>query len=164
MSLPIETDYISADDFVLITQGDCIRRVSYEEFIKNISLGGFSICQAVMNCWQSMGDFSEDIETDTPPVFSDLYIQVGNRMQDRFFTNDEFASKYYDAEGDKMARVEIVGGNLEGISWNGAPVFVGQVIGVDNLHLLEYDAKDVDEAYQQYIEIEVYDENNIKAV
>ena len=157
------TDHIEYDDLVPVLQDGCVKYVTYEEFIKNISLGGFSICRAVLNCWEDMGDFGE-VVTDTAPTFNDLYISISNRTQDYQVTKQALLNNYSDAESDVMAKIVVTGGDLSGASLNGTPLYVGQVINMTDIFSIEYDAKDTDAAYQQAIEIEVYDENNIKAV
>ncbi|MDR6548546.1 hypothetical protein J2810_004636 [Chryseobacterium rhizosphaerae] len=165
MGLPKQTDHINYTDGVLIIQDGCIRWVSYEEFIKEISLGGFTICEAIMKCFDGLGIFEETPEpTDTPPTFQDVVINLTNRTQNFVITSDLFLANYYDAEGDEFAKIVITGGDLSGVTYNGSPVYQGLVITADQLVHFEYDAKNIDSGYQQMVEIDVYDENNVKAI
>lgn len=164
MGLPVISDHINIDDSIVIVQEDCIKRVSYETFNKNISLGGNTICQAVLNCWDSMGDFNST-SADTPPTFTDIFVGLNNRQQNYFFTADQFLTNYFDAQGDKLARVQILtGSNLIGVSFNGVATYVGQNIDISQIEHLEYDSQNLDAGYQQFVIIDVYDSNNVKAV
>ena len=166
MGLPIITDHVNTDDYVMIVQDGCIRMVTYEEFIKNISLSGFSICAAVLACWEDIGDFPTDPITpeDTPPTFEDLYISLANRTQNFVIAENLFLQNYYDAEGHEFRKVIIKGGDLSGVTFMGQPVYPGLIIMADELVDFKFNAKDQNPAYQQMIDIEVYDENNVKAI
>lgn len=165
MALPPRVHTIKPEDGVMIIQDGCIRWISYEEFVSTISLGGFSICEAVINCYESMGEFDDYIAPiDTPPVFTDIYENLANRASDYVFTSDLFLSHYYDAEGDKFAKVIITGGDFTGITYKGQPINAGLIINADELLYLKYTAKDIDAAYSQTINIEIYDENNVQAI
>ncbi|MGK6342831.1 hypothetical protein ACMGDK_11365 [Chryseobacterium sp. DT-3] len=163
MSLPKITDHINFNDYVMIVQDKCIRMITYEEFIKEIVLGGFSICQAVLNCWESMGDFEDPPVVDHPPTFEDLYISLANRTQNFVITSDLFLQNYHDQDGDEFAKIIITGGDLSGVTLNDVPIHVGQVVTADDMVNFKFSAKDIDGGYQQTIDIEVYDENNVKA-
>ncbi|MDY3445535.1 hypothetical protein PG616_11880 [Riemerella anatipestifer] len=166
MSLPKLTKDISSEDFIMIVQDGCIKIISYEDFIKDISLGGFSICKSVLNCWENMGEFDDQSSqpSDTPPKFTDVITNLKNRTQGYVIPTDDFLNNYYDADGDDFSKVIITGGDLSGVKFKQQPVYIGLVISVEELGELSYDAKDIDKAYQQVIDIEVYDENNIKAI
>lgn len=166
MALPDIIEDISMQDYVMVVKDNCIRRITYEDFMRDFLLGGYSICEAIFNCWESMGVFEDNIpdeDDDTPPVFQDVYINLANRTKNHALISDDFHANYYDAEDDKFKQIVITGGDLSGVTFKGQPVFVGLVIKVDEINEIEYDAKDTDSAYQQVIFIEVYDENNIKA-
>lgn len=165
MGLPKITEQLSEKDYIMIVQDNCMRIISYKQFIEDSFLGGFSICESVMNCWSSMGDFDSDVDVpeDTPPQFKNLVFNLDNREQNFILPSDAFLQNYYDAEGDKFGKIIIKGGDFSGVTYNGYPIFQGLVIPVDQLDKLEYDAKNQDGAYRQEIEIEVYDENNVKA-
>ena len=154
---PVEnrtTNEINPDDLVLIYKDSCLLRIKYEDFIKKISLGGFSICESVLNCWQDMGDFEDTPhQQDTPPEFTDLYISLRHGQRNFVLDKTLFLNNYHDT-----------GGDLSGITFRGQPVYIGLVITADELEHLEYDTKNTDSSYQQVIEIDVYDENNIKAI
>lgn len=167
MSLPNIIDNITTSDYILVVQDDCFKRISIEDFLKDSLLGGFSICEAVYNCWEDMGVFPDDTpkeNTDTPPTFRDVQFNLMNRQQNFAVLSDAFYNNYYDAEGDLFKKIVITGGDLTGITYKGQPINIGLVINVENLAELAFSAKDVDSAYQQTVEIEVYDEKNIKAV
>ena len=160
----IATD-ISADDYIMIIQDGCIKIISYEDFIKEVSLGGFSICEAWLNCVDGIGTFDNITapDADTPPTMQDLFVSMQNRQQDRMFAQNEFLTKYYDAEGDAFGKIIIVGGDVSNFKLNGVPVSVGMVIDIADIPQLEYDAKDQDAAYIQELFFEAYDINNVKA-
>lgn len=166
----IETKYTIAEDlhpedYIMIIQDGCVKIISYEEFIKDISLGGFSICEAWLNCVEGIGEFDDDQsgEVDTPPTMQDLFISLNNRQQDKMFASDDFISKYYDAEGDAFGKIIITGGDVSNWTLNGQPLSVGMVIESAQLSGLEYDAKNQDAAYIQDLFFEAYDINNVKA-
>ncbi|WP_294203155.1 hypothetical protein [uncultured Chryseobacterium sp.] len=164
MALPPQTHHVDSDDGIMIIQDGCIRWITYDEFASTISLGGFSICAAVINCFENMGYFDDYIPPiDTPPIFTDIYLNLANRTQDYVLISDLFLQHYYDADGDAFSKIIITGGDLSGITYNNQPVYLGLVINADELLNFKYDAKDMDGAYQQVLEIEVYDENNVKA-
>lgn len=162
MATPI-TDYINVDDYVMIIQDGCIKNIRFEDFISGISLGGFSVCQAWLNCIGGIGVFPGEEPIDTPPTMEDLFISLQNREQNRMFTSDEFLNKYYDAEGDAFGKIIITGGDPTGYSLNGIPVYIGMLIPANELMDLEFDAKNQDASYTQDLFFEAYDINNVKA-
>lgn len=163
MATPV-TDYVKMDDFVMIVQDRCIKHIRFEDFIKNITLGGFSVCQAWLNCVCGIGLFTDDnIPVDTPPQMEDLYVTLENRQQNKVFTTDDFLSKYYDAEGDAFGKIIITGGDITGYTLNGVNIHIGQVILANELMNLELDAKNQDASYTQDLYFEAYDVNNVKA-
>lgn len=96
MAIPI-TDYVNMNDYVMIVQDGCIKHIRFEDFIKGISLGGFSVCEAWLNCVGGIGVFPGELPpTNTPPTMEDLFISLQNREQNRIFTTNEFLDKYYD--------------------------------------------------------------------
>lgn len=158
------TEHISFEDYVMIIQDGCIKIISYENFIKQISLGGFSIYEAWLNSIEGIGAFSGDYTPiDTPPTMQDLFVSLSNRQQDKIFTSDDFLSKYYDAEGDSMGKIVVVGGDVNGFTLNGTPIYIGQVITVGELAGLRITARNQDAAYIQDLFFEAYDINNVKA-
>ena len=159
------TDYVNMDDYVMIVQDGCIKRIKFEDFIKGISLGGFSVCQAWLNCVCGIGLFTTD-ETpiDTPPEMGDLYMNLENREQNKKYTSDDFLSKYYDAEGNPLGKIIITGGDVSGYTLNGNIIHIGQVIPTDQLMNLEYDSRNQDASYTQDLFFEAYDVNNVKAI
>lgn len=160
----IETDHIDLDDYVMIIQDGCIKNIRFEDFISGISLGGFSVCQAFLNCVHGIGDFpDDDVPVDTPPTMEDLYVSLENRQQNYIFTENDFLSKYYDAENDEFGKIIITGGDVSGYTLNGWPIFVGMVINANELSNLQLDAKDQDASYIQDLFFEAYDINNVKA-
>lgn len=163
MAIPI-TDYINGDDYVMIVQDGCIKHILFEDFIKIISLGGFSICQSWLNCVGGIGVFPGEMPIDTPPTMEDLFISLQNRQQNKAFTDDDFISKYYDAEGDAFGKIIITGGDVTGYSLNGIPLYIGMLIQVNELNNLEFDAKNQDASYTQDLFFEAYDINNVKAI
>lgn len=163
MPTPI-TDYINIDDYVMIVQDGCIKHIRFEDFIKGISLGGFSVCQAFLNCVGGIGNFPpEGQPIDTPPTMEDLFISLQNREQNKTFTTDDFLNKYYDVEGNALGKIIITGGDVTGYSLNGTSVYVGMLIEVDQLLNLQLDAKNQDASYTQDLFFEAYDINNVKA-
>lgn len=163
MATPI-TDYINMDDYVMIVQDGCIKNIKLEDFIKQITLGGFSICQAWLNCVCGIGLFTTDqTPTNQPPQMQDLYISLINREQNRVFTTDDFLDKYYDAEGDAFGKIKITGGDVTGYTLNGNIINIGMIINANELMNLEYDSKNQDASYIQDLFFEAYDVNNVKA-
>lgn len=164
MAIPV-TDYVNMDDYVMIVQDGCIKHIRFEDFIKGISLGGFSVCQAWLNCVCGIGLFTtDDTPQDTPPEMGDLYVNLENRQQNKIFTSDDFLSKYYDAEGDAFGKIIITGGDVTGYTLNGNIIHIGMVINANQLMQLEYDSKNQDASYTQDLFFEAYDINNVKAV
>lgn len=154
---------VGVGDFVMIVRDGCYQLVSYEDFIKNITLGGTSICEAVMRCWDSMGDFEEVEYENEPPTFEDIYLAINNR-ETQDFTEAMFLSKYSDPEGDELGYIIVTGGDLAGYTFKGEPLNLGQLIAREELSELKYTAKDVENSYRQGIMIDVYDVNNVKAL
>lgn len=164
MALPKQTDHINPEDGILILQDNCIRWISYLDFVETISLGGFKICEAVLNCFDGIGYFEDYTPPeDTPPVFQDIYVNLANRTQNFVIASDLFLNNYYDAEGDAFGKVIITGGDMSNVTFNNQPIYQGLIINADELVNFQFDAKNVDTGYQQVIEIDVYDENNVKA-
>lgn len=162
MAQPV-TDYIKLDDYVMIFQDGCIKRILFSDFIKDISLGGFSVCEAWLNCVSGIGLFTtDDTPPDTPPQMSDLYIPLDNR-NDKAFASEDFLSKYYDAEGDAFGKIIITGGDVTGYTLNGNIVHIGMVIPANQLMDLDYDSRNQDASYYQDLFFEAYDINNVKA-
>lgn len=158
------TDYINMNDYVMIFQDGCIKIILFEDFIKGISLGGFSVCQAWLNCVGGIGLFTNDnIPVDTPPTMQDLYLGLQNKEQNKKFTSDDFLSKYYDAEGDVFGKIIITGGDVSGYTLNGNIIHIGLVIPANELMNLEYDSKAQDASYTQDLFFDAYDVNNVKA-
>lgn len=163
MATPI-TDYVNINDYVMIVQDGCIKNIRFEDFIKGISLGGFSVCKAWLNCVQGIGVFPTEIPpADTPPNMEDLFISLQNREQNRMFTSDDFLDKYFDEDGDALGKIIITGGDVSGYYLNGTQVYIGQVINVDQLMNLKLDAKNQDASYTQDLFFDAYDINNVKA-
>lgn len=158
-----KVDNIGFEDFVMIVQDGCIKLISYADFIKNISLGGFSICAAVLNCWSSMGDFEDVIiDDDTPPTFQDLFLAIENRGTEEFETV-MFLENYFDKEGDEMGYIIIKGGDFSGYKFKGQPLYQGLKILREEINQLVYNAQNIDTSYRQTVEIDVYDDKNIQA-
>lgn len=158
---------IELTDYISIVRDGCYRRILFSDFLKVIVLGGYSACESWLNCVEGIGDPDEgiiEIPIDTPPTMSDLFIQLNNRQQNRFFSSDEFLTKYYDAENNTFKKIIITGGDLSGYYYNEVPIYIGLVIYADELSELKYDAKNTDSSYQQELWFDAYDENNVKAV
>lgn len=157
------TDHINMGDYVMILQDGCVKIILFEDFIKNITLGGFSVCQAWLNCVCGIGLFTTDeIPLNTPPQMQDLYITLQNRGVNAF-TSDDFLNKYYDAENDAFAKIIITGGDVSGYKLNNNILHIGMLIDANDLSNLTYEAKNQDATYTQDLFFEAYDENNIKA-
>lgn len=163
MATPI-TDYVNLDDYVIIFQDGCIKNIRFEDFISGISLGGFSVCQAWLNCVGGIGVFPGEVPVNEPPTMEDLFIPLQNRQQNRMFTSDDFLSRYYDAEGDAFGKIIITGGDPTGYSLNGVSVYIGMLIPVNQLTDLKFNAKNQDASYTQDLFFEAYDINNVKAI
>ena len=87
----------------MIIQDGCIKIISLDDFMKNFALGGFSICEAWLNCIDGIGGFGEgEGEVDRPPTMQDLFLNPQNREGNIFFTTDDFISKYFDEDGDAV--------------------------------------------------------------
>lgn len=158
-----ETDYIDLNDDVLILQDGCVKIIKFEDFIKRITLGGFSVCAAWLNCVSGIGDFIDDINpVNEPPTMEDLYISVQNRGL-KVFSSDDFLDKYYDKEGDAFGKIIITGGDINGYTLNGNNVYIGMVITADQLSNLKFESKNQDGSYIQDLFFDAYDINNVKA-
>ena len=158
-----ETYYIEMDDHVMILQDGCVKIIRFEDFISGISLGGFSVCAAWLNCVSGIGDFIDDeTPVNNPPTMEDLNIALQNRGVNAF-TSDSFLSKYYDEENDAFGKIIITGGDVSGYKLNGNPVTIGMMIPADQLANLTYEAKNQDGSYTQDLFFDAYDENNVKA-
>lgn len=159
-----ETDYIEMNDHVMIIQGRCVKIIRYEDFIKNISLGGFSVCGAWLNCVGGIGTFTTDlVPVDTKPTMQDLYITLQNRESNKAFTSDDFIEKYYDADGDEFGKIIITGGDPNGYTLDGVPIHIGKIINANELAKLKFDSRNQDDSYTQDLFFEAYDINNVKA-
>lgn len=158
-----ETDYIEMNDYVMIVQDGCIKHIRYEDFISGISLGGFSVCAAWLNCIVGIGDFIDDeTPVNHPPTMQDLFINLQNKGMNAF-TSDDFLSKYYDQENDAFGKIIITAGDVTGYKLNGNDIHIGMVIPADQLSQLTYQAKNQDVSYTQDLFFDAYDVNNVKA-
>ena len=161
-----ETDHIDIEDFVMIVQNGCVKIISYEEFIKKISLGGFSIMESWLNGIDGIGLWSDGvIPIDTPPTMQDITFQLENRTQNHIIPSDDFLNKFNDVDGDLFGKIVVSHGDVSGYTYNGQPLYIGQILNREDLinGTIEYDAKNQDAAYGQEWFFETYDENNVKA-
>lgn len=157
------TDKIGFEDYVVIMQGGCFRKILYADFIRDIILGGNSICDAWINCVEGIGCINDESPVqDTPPTMSDLIFNISSKATGNKITMQDFLSAYFDADGDKLDKIVIAGGDTNGYTLNGSPINIGDTMK-DN-DILEYDAKNQDGAYQGILFFKAYDENNIEAV
>ena len=157
-------DHIDLEDYIMIVQDGCVKILSFEDYISVVQLGGFSICEAWLKCVSGIGVFSGETPTDTPPEMNDIFKSIVNRQQDVMITSDDFLNAYYDAEGDSLGKIIIVGGDVSSFKLNGVPVYIGQVItATELLSGLEYDARNQDAGYGQDLFFETYDVNNVIA-
>lgn len=158
-----ETDYIEMNDYVMIVQDGCIKHIRYEDFISGISLGGFSVCAAWLNCIVGIGDFIDDeTPVNHPPTMQDINLSLQNRGLNAF-TSDDFISRYYDAENDAFGKIIITGGDVTGYKLNGVDVYIGMIIQANELATLSYQSKNQDGSYIQDLFFDAYDVNNVKA-
>ncbi len=153
-------------DDLLLFRDNCFVLISYEDFIKDQVTGGFNVCEAIQNCFESSNCFDNVTPEpeDNLPQFTNLLLSLNNRRQNRAFTQAEFDANWTDVDGNQLHKIVIVGGDLSGLTFNGQPLYLGQTIYYTDIANLVYNAKDVDSAYQQVIDIELYDENNVKAI
>lgn len=159
------TDYINFGDSIMIIQDGCIKIISLEDFIKMFALGGFSICEAWLNCIDGIGTFSPPEESeDTPPTMQDLFLNPTNRQNDIVFTSDDFLNKYFDEQGDAFGKIIITGGDVSGFELDGQPIQLGMVILASDLSKITYDSKNQDASFIQDLFFDTYDVNNVKAI
>ena len=159
------TDYINFGDSIMIIQDGCIKIISLEDFIKMFALGGFSICEAWLNCVDGIGSFGEpEPQPDTPPTMQDLFLNPTNRENNLLFTADDFLNKYFDEDGDAFGKVIITGGDVSGFKLNGVPIQIGMIILATDLNKITYDSKNQDASFVQDLFFDTYDVNNVKAI
>lgn len=161
---PIITD-LGVDDHIIVIVDGCVRRITKADFIKDVYLGGFSICASWLNCVRGIGVFTGEIPTvNNPPIMGNIAVHLEGGTQDYIFPSDAFINQYYDEEGDAFGKIIIVGGDLSGYSINGNPLYIGQVLIASELSQITYDTKNTTSAYLQEWFFETYDENNIQAI
>ena len=157
-----QTDHIGSEDYIVVIQDGCARKLPYKEFIKNVVLGGSSICEAWLDCIEGIGCVDQEVPViDIPPTIGNLVFNIPNRKKDNKITMQDFLETYFDNDGDALARVEIAGGDTSGYTLNGSPVNIGDIFkGAD---ILNYDSKNQGVASQSILYFRAYDENNIEA-
>ncbi|WP_374440642.1 hypothetical protein [Epilithonimonas sp.] len=50
-------DNAEITDYIVLVRGKCFTLILVEDFIKDITLGGDAVCDTLLNCWKSMGQF-----------------------------------------------------------------------------------------------------------
>lgn len=50
-------DKIEITDYIMLIRDECMTVILVEDFIKDIVLGGDAVCDTLMNCWKTMGQF-----------------------------------------------------------------------------------------------------------
>ena len=50
-------DNAEITDYIVLVRGKCFTLIMVEDFIKDITLGGDAVCDTLLNCWKSMGQF-----------------------------------------------------------------------------------------------------------
>lgn len=157
---------LALTDYVLVVVNGCVKRITKADFIRGISLGGFSIIELWLLGISGVGLWTTGGGTpDTPPTMGNITLSLANRVQDTVLPSDEFLDKYYDADGDAFGKIVIAGGDVSGWTYNGTPLFIGQALTADNLinGNIEYDSKSQDASYLQEWFFETYDINNVIA-
>lgn len=115
------------DDYVVVVQDGCVKLITKEDLINDVSLGGYSICELWLRCVDGIGTWSTDTPTNTPPTMGDVYASTFNGDQNYVFTSNQFLDQYFDADGDPMGKIIVVGGDVSGYTINDVPIYIGQV-------------------------------------
>lgn len=157
---------VTLNDYVQIVQDGCYKLIPVTEFLKNLTLGGIDVCGAFLNCAEGMGCVGdEEPNVNQIPVMNDVYVSLANRTMNYNFSTEQFVSQWYDAENDEFKRIVILeGSNLRGVTFNGLPVYIGQIIYDNEIPMLQFDSPDTDASAQQIIYFDAYDNNNVKAI
>lgn len=161
-NVPIVTE-MHFDDYILIVTKGCVRKILFADLIKEVVLGGNSICEAWQNCNEGIGCIDSTTPTeDTPPTMSDIVYNVPNRIKNTPIIWQDFVDEYFDNDGDQLDKIVIEGGDTSGYKLNGNPVNLGDVIRDGDV--LVYNTKEQDSAYQGVLYFRAYDHNNIEAI
>lgn len=57
-------DNAEITDYIVLVRGKCFTLILVEDFIKDITLGGDAVCETLLNCWKSMGQFDGGINPE----------------------------------------------------------------------------------------------------
>lgn len=111
-------------DFIMLVRNQCITVISVEDFIKDITFGGQAVCDTLLNCWKSMGQFDggtnpdngDDEECDCSEDFvkihfpkgegikvitAEEYIKVPDSIYVRPIGTDKYRMTVVDEEGNE---------------------------------------------------------------
>lgn len=83
-------------DFIMIVRGKCYTLISVEDFIKDITFGGQTVCDTLLNCWKSMGQFDggtnpengDDDECSCSDDFVKIHFPKGEGI--KIITSEEY--------------------------------------------------------------------------
>lgn len=156
---------IQLTDLIPIYRDNCVVFITYEDFIKNQTTGGFNVCEAIQNCFESGNCFEDTSQPpiNNAPLFTDLSVNINSYQDYIVIRKADILANYFDFEGDEFGKAVVVGGNLQGVTYNGSALYAGQTLFQNEDYELKI-ARVNNTGYAQDILIDVYDVNNVKAV
>lgn len=89
-------DNAEITDYIVLVRGKCFTLILVEDFIKDITFGGQAVCDTLMNCWKSMGQFDggtnpdneDDDECDCSEDFVKIHFPKGEGI--KVITSDAY--------------------------------------------------------------------------
>lgn len=71
---------IEITDYIMLIRGECMTVILVEDFIKDITFGGSAVCDTLLNCWKTMGQFdggsNPDNGDDDPCNCNDDFVKI----------------------------------------------------------------------------------------
>lgn len=76
-------------DYIMLIRGECMTAILVEDFIKDIVFGGELICDTLLGCWKTMGQFDggtnpdngDEDECDCDPDFVKIHFPKGEGIK-----------------------------------------------------------------------------------
>lgn len=118
----------------------------FSQYITNlIETNQIDICQLIEKCQTS--------ENTPPSIDGIITYNVGNRQTNfNSFSQSDFVNVYHDSDGDELVSIRITGGDLTGfVNHDGTPMVIGDIISMNQISSLKYNAKNQDAAYLQTV-------------